>query len=36
MAISRQGIEQMNGKIEFASKPGQGTTFTIELPLAKD
>lgn len=36
MAISRQGIEQMNGKIEFASKPGQGTTFIIELPLAKD
>src|SRR5690606_5281600 len=33
MAISRQGIEQMNGRIEFVSRPGEGTTFIIELPV---
>ncbi|WP_246944917.1 ATP-binding protein [Bacillus pinisoli] len=26
-------IEQHNGKIEFSSKEGEGTTFMIELPL---
>src|SRR5690606_176115 len=32
MAISRQGIEQMNGTIQFTTVPGEGTTFVIELP----
>lgn len=30
--ISKTMIEQMNGKIGFISKVGQGTTFWIELP----
>ena len=33
MAISRQGIEQMNGRIEFTTRPGEGTTFVIDLPV---
>lgn len=35
MAISRQGIEQMNGRIEFTTKQGEGTTFIIELPVVE-
>nr|PZN58343.1 MAG: hypothetical protein DIU61_00360 [Bacteroidota bacterium] len=35
MAISRQGIEQMNGSIYFTSKPGEGTTFFVELPAIR-
>jgi len=35
MAISRQGIEQMNGAIHFTSTPGEGTTFFVELPVIK-
>jgi two-component system, NtrC family, nitrogen regulation sensor histidine kinase NtrY len=34
LAIAKQGIEQMNGKIWFETKPGQGTTFFISLPLS--
>jgi signal transduction histidine kinase len=34
MAISRQGIEQMNGRIKFVSARNEGTTFIIELPVA--
>ncbi len=37
MAIARQIVEQKHGgKLSFASKPGAGTAFTIELPLASD
>ncbi len=32
--ISKQLIEHMRGTIDFESKPGQGTTFWIELPRA--
>lgn len=35
MAISRQGIEQMNGSIRFTSRPGEGTTFFVELPAIR-
>jgi two-component system nitrogen regulation sensor histidine kinase NtrY len=34
LAISRQAIQQMNGTISFETKVNQGTTFTIELPVA--
>ncbi|MTI84047.1 MAG: chemotaxis protein CheA [Firmicutes bacterium] len=33
MDIVRSQIEQINGSVEFNSIPGQGTTFTIKLPL---
>jgi len=35
LAISRRLVEQNGGKIEVASQKGQGTTFTIKLPLEK-
>jgi signal transduction histidine kinase len=35
LAISRRLVEQNGGKIEVASKVGQGTTFTVKLPLEK-
>ncbi|SDI78999.1 ATP-binding protein [Billgrantia gudaonensis] len=33
LAISRQLVEQMGGEIRVDSEPGQGSTFTITLPL---
>jgi signal transduction histidine kinase len=33
LAISRRLVEQNGGKIEAASKVGEGTTFTVKLPL---
>jgi two-component system nitrogen regulation sensor histidine kinase NtrY len=34
LAISKQGIEQMSGKIWFETVPGRGTSFFIELPVS--
>ena len=34
LAISRRVVEQMAGQLAVRSQPGQGTTFTIELPAA--
>jgi signal transduction histidine kinase len=31
--LSRQIVEVHGGKIEVSGKPGQGTTFTVQLPL---
>jgi two-component system, NtrC family, sensor kinase len=36
LAITHGIVEQHNGSIDAKSKLGQGTTFTIKLPLAKD
>ena len=33
LAISRSLIELMGGRIEVASKPGEGSTFVVRLPL---
>ncbi|MBN1177351.1 MAG: hypothetical protein JXA51_06685 [Dehalococcoidales bacterium] len=35
LAITKRLVEQNGGKIELASQAGQGTTFTIKLPLEK-
>ena len=34
LAICRQLIEAMGGTIVIASEPGEGTVFTVDLPLA--
>jgi len=33
MDVAQKNISQLRGKIDIASAPGQGTTFTIRLPL---
>ena len=33
MDIVRRGIESLNGHVEVMTDPGQGTTFTMRLPL---
>lgn len=33
LALSREIVEHYGGKIEVRSEPGQGTTFTLRLPL---
>ncbi|MBW1644563.1 MAG: HAMP domain-containing histidine kinase, partial [Deltaproteobacteria bacterium] len=35
LSVSFMIIEEMGGKIEAASKEGQGTTISIFLPLSK-
>lgn len=35
LAITKRLVEQNGGKIEIASQAGQGTTFTVKLPLEK-
>jgi signal transduction histidine kinase len=36
LAITKRLVEQNHGKIQVASQVGQGTTFTINLPLPKE
>ena len=36
LAIAKQIIEQHGGAIRVESKPGEGTRFTIDLPLSPD
>ena len=33
LAVSKGIIEKHGGSIEAASKPGEGTTFTVHLPI---
>jgi signal transduction histidine kinase/CheY-like chemotaxis protein len=33
LAITRHFCQMMNGEVKVDSQPGQGTTFTVELPL---
>ncbi len=35
LAITKRLVEQNGGKIEVASQVGQGTTFTVKLPIEK-
>jgi signal transduction histidine kinase len=35
LAIAKAMTEKMGGSIRFASPPGQGATFCVELALAK-
>jgi signal transduction histidine kinase len=36
LAIARQLVTCMDGELDVASDPDAGTTFTIQVPLAKD
>jgi chemotaxis protein histidine kinase CheA len=33
MDVVRKSIEQLRGKVDFTSEPGEGSNFTIRLPL---
>ena len=35
MDVVRKNIDAMNGRVEIASTPGHGTTFTIRVPLTR-
>lgn len=35
MAITKRIVDQMNGSIEVSTKPGSGTSFTVNLALTK-
>jgi signal transduction histidine kinase len=35
LVLSRRLVEMMDGSLEAESEPGEGTVFTVELPLAR-
>jgi signal transduction histidine kinase len=35
LAISKKIVEQLGGRIAYKTKVGEGTTFTIELPVVQ-
>ncbi len=35
LAMTKYGVENMQGKIYFSSEPNEGTIFTIEFPIIK-
>jgi signal transduction histidine kinase len=36
LSVTKQAVEQMDGSIEVKTETGEGTCFTIRLPLASD
>jgi two-component system sensor histidine kinase FlrB len=36
LAITRSDVEDLGGTVCCHSAPGQGTTFTIEVPVSQD
>lgn len=35
LAVAKRAVERMGGKIEVSSRPGIGSTFAVNLPLAR-
>jgi two-component system chemotaxis sensor kinase CheA len=33
MDVAKKNIDKLNGRIDISSKPGQGTTFTVVIPM---
>ena len=36
LAVTRQGLDQMEGTIDVETEPGQGTCFTVWLPAVDE
>ncbi len=36
LAIARKAVEDHDGTITVESRPGRGTTFTVELPIRRE
>ena len=34
LAIAKKAVDEHDGSIRVESKPGAGTTFTVEIPIA--
>jgi signal transduction histidine kinase len=34
LAIAKKAVDEHNGSVRVESKPGEGTTFTVEIPVA--